>query len=74
MVVDSNCEDGSNSPCVNLSALLTISPTMATQLVRDELDYKSYSSGDYSYHLFDRSDDDIDIIDGDTDIRIQEPL
>ena len=38
-------EDGINNTHVNLSALWTINPTMATQLGRDELDNKSDSSG-----------------------------
>ena len=51
-----------------MSELRKMDPTMATQLVRDELDNKSDSAGDYIYHLLDSRDDDMDISDSDTDI------
>ena len=72
MMVDTNCEDESNSTCLNVSALWKKYPTMATQLRRYELDDKIDYSGYDSYRIVDRSDDDMDISNIDTYIRIQE--
>ena len=57
MMLDAKCEYVNSSTCVNLSAMWTMDPTMATQLGRYELKNKSYSSGDDIYDLVDSSDD-----------------
>ena len=51
MIVYTKCEDVNSSTRVNMSVLWKMGTTMETQTGRDELDDKSDSSGDDSYHL-----------------------
>ena len=74
MMVDTNCEYGSNRTRVNLLELWKMDPTMVIKLGRDELDNKLYSSGDDSYHIADNSDYGMEIRGSDTDSKIQEPF
>ena len=74
MIADTEWEYGDIRTCVNLSALWKIDPMIPELLDRETLDDTSESSDDDRCHLYDRSDNDMEIRTSDAVNSKQETL